>query len=102
VVDSTLLDDLIAIHGEGALLNVKQYVLEDRVGDDFRWIVLIDGHDVPELEVRHEPDPELPGLFVMSLVRGNEELPLIRWSHEHGQLLETLAHLKRRLDQGRV
>ena len=42
-------------------------------GDTLRWIVEIDGKDVPDLDARVESHPERSGVMVMSLVRGDEE-----------------------------
>jgi len=71
-----------------------------RDGVDVRWVVLIDGQDVPGFDVRHEQDPER-GLWSLTLVGGGEEVRLITWRHEHGPLLETLGQLKRRLARER-
>ena len=85
-----LLDDLIERFGEGALLTAGQYVLgEGR--DDFRWIVRLDGEDMPDLDVRVSDDPDYPGISVMTLIRGsdNAELELFR-GHELGVVVSRI------------
>jgi hypothetical protein len=93
-----ILDDLIERYGEGAVFIVSKYWF-DSSGIDVRCIVQIDGGEVPEVDVRHEPDPTRPGRWTITLVRGSEELRLITWQHEHSPLHETLGSLKRRLQR---
>lgn len=93
-----MLDELIERYGKGAIFNVSPYWL-DRGGINVRWILLIDGRDVPDFDVHHRPDPNNPGRWTITLVRGSEELELVSWQHEHSPLLETLGSLKRRLER---
>ena len=65
---NALLAELIDKYGEGALLTVGPYVL-DSLTDDFRWVVQIDGVDLPELDVYVRPDPDFAGGHVLSISR---------------------------------
>jgi hypothetical protein len=94
----SILDDLTERYGDAAVFIVSRYWL-DSDGTDVRWVVQIDGHDVPGVDIRHEPDPKHSGRWTITLVRGSEELELISWQHEHSPLHETLGSLKRRLDR---
>jgi hypothetical protein len=83
-----MLDELITRYGEEAILSVRPYVLDS--GETLRWIVEINGEDVPDAEVRITEDPEGPEGFefvLTFLVRGDEEIEIGRWSrkrHPHG------------------
>jgi hypothetical protein len=80
-----MLDELITRYGEDAILTVRPYVVES--GETLRWIVAIDGVDVHDNDVRIQDDPDRPDGSVMSLVRGDEEIEIGRWSkklYPHG------------------
>jgi hypothetical protein len=97
---ATLLNELIARYGEAGVLSVRPYVLES--GETARWLVEIDGEDVPDADVRITEDPEGPEGFefvLMFLVRGDEEIEIGRWSRKrypHGPsaILRTLGDLR--------
>jgi hypothetical protein len=73
-----MLDELIERHGAGAILTARPYMLDS--GETLRWVLEIDGNDVPDADVRIDELPERPDWRVMFLVRGNEELEIERWS----------------------
>jgi hypothetical protein len=91
------LQALIDRHGTGAVLTNNPYVLDS--GETLRWIVLNDGEEVHDVDVRVD---EKEG--VMFLTHAGEELELSRWSTErylHGpQIVETLGGLQRRSAEG--
>jgi hypothetical protein len=74
-----MLDELIERYGEGAILTVGPYVLAS--GETLRWIVEIDGLDVPDIDVRIDEDVERPDIKLMILVHGDDQVELDRW-HE--------------------
>jgi hypothetical protein len=73
-----VLDELIDRYGTGAVLTVSPYVLDS--GDTLRWILQIDGKEVPYADVRIQEDPDRPDWMLMFLVRGDEEVEIERWS----------------------
>jgi hypothetical protein len=73
-----VLDELIERHGEGAIITVRPYVLDS--GETLRWIVEINGVDVPDVDVAVRPDSERTDVMVMLLVYGGEEVELDHWS----------------------
>jgi hypothetical protein len=94
-----MLDELIEQYGEGAILSVDQYHFDSE--GTFRWVVLIDGAEVPDVDVavREHGDE-----FALVLVKGDDELELWRWNptipnaaiKEPGRIEDTLGGLKRR------
>lgn len=93
-----LLDELIARHGEGAVLTVRPY-MPDTSGVILRWVVELDGEEPADMDMRIEPDRDDPHWIVMSLVRGDEELVVGRWlrrDHPEGAtVIWTLGGLRR-------
>jgi hypothetical protein len=75
-----MLDELIARYGEGAILTVSPYVLDS--GETLRWIVEIDGKDLPDTDVRVQEHAGRPDVVVMSLVHGDEEIEIQHWSRK--------------------
>jgi hypothetical protein len=69
-------------------------------GETLRWVVEIDGKDVPDVDARVERHPERSGVMVMTFVRGDEELEIESWStkrYSHGPaVIRTLGDLRRR------
>ena len=47
--------DALDRYDDGAILRISPYVLD--TGDTLRWIVEIDGKDVPDLDARVESHP---------------------------------------------
>jgi hypothetical protein len=102
-----LLDELIDRYTEGALLVARPYT-PDNSGEILRWIVEIDGEDLPDADILTRDDPEHPDWIVMLLVRGDEELEIDRWSttktrRPHGpptSVPRTLGQLRRGYRQG--
>ena len=93
-----MVDELIERYGKGAVLTVNPYVLDS--GETLRWIVEIDGADMPVADVRIREHPERPDVMVMFLVCGNQELEIEHWSIErypHGpaSVVRTLGGLLR-------
>jgi hypothetical protein len=91
----SLLDELIERYDKGAVVTVSPY-MPDSSGEILRWVVQIDGEEPPDMDVRIDKgDPWV----VMSLVRGDEELEVGRWSsknHPEGALVSwTLGGLRR-------
>jgi hypothetical protein len=89
-----MLDELIARHGEAAVLTVRPYIIDS--GEILRWVLEIDGKEPTDMDVRiDQGDPWV----VMSLVRGSEEIEIGRWSRNHhpegAEVVWTLGGLKR-------
>jgi hypothetical protein len=93
-----MLDELAERYEDLTVITVSPYVGDD--GETLRWVVLIDGEDVPDIDVRVRPDAERPEVMVMLLVYGGEELELERWStkkYRYGTgVVRTLGYLRRR------
>ena len=70
-----LLDELIERYGTGAVLSVDPY-MPDSSGDILRWVLQIDGEEVPAADIRLI---ERDGRTVMLLTDGNEEIELTSW-----------------------
>jgi hypothetical protein len=80
-----VLDELIDRYSEDAIVVVSPYVLDS--GETLRWILEIDGEDVPDVDIRIQEHPEHPDWVLMLLVYGDEEVELNRWStkrHKYG------------------
>ena len=96
-MEDPLLDELIERFGQGAVLTINPYVLDS--GETLRWILQIDGKEMPDMDVRIEERPERPGQISMSLVRGDDELEVGRWPKsrypEGAPVLWTLGQLRR-------
>ena len=95
----TLLDDLIERYGTGAVLSVDRY-MPDSSGEILRWVLQIDGEEVPEADIRVI---ERDGRGVMLLTDGNEEIELRWWREgargpqgEPARFVYTLGGLQRR------
>jgi hypothetical protein len=70
-----MLQTLIDRYGKAAVLTVSPY-MPDSSGDIFRWVALIDGQDVPEVDVRLHDEADWRTLL---LVVGDEEYELHKW-----------------------
>jgi hypothetical protein len=98
-----MLDELIERYGKGAVISVDRYVL-DRDHMNTRWIVQIDGQDVPDVDVAIRGHGDLLALV---LVNVNDELELWRWNptrpnaaiKEPERIVDTLGGLRRRTGQ---
>ena len=97
-----MLDEL-ARYDDLAVLNVSPYV--GNSGETLRWVLLIDGAEVSDLDVRVRSDSERPEVMVMLLVGDSGELELERWSttgkHKHRSgVIRTVGDLRRRESEG--
>lgn len=95
----TVLDELIDRYGTHAVISVDPY-MPDNSGEILRWVLQIDGKEVPDIDVRTAPEGD--DWMLMLLVRGDEEFELGRWresTHPGGhRFVDTLGGLKRRRD----
>jgi hypothetical protein len=73
-----MLERLQARYDDGAIIVVAPY-MPDSSGDILRWVVRIDGVDVPEIDVRIDQRPERPDVMVMRLVYEGEEVEVGHW-----------------------
>ena len=78
IKDGASLDELIDRYGEDAILTTRPYVLDS--GETLRWALEIDGSPVPDADVRIASHAERPGVMVMWLVHGDENIELMSWS----------------------
>jgi hypothetical protein len=91
-----MLDELINHYGAGAVLTVRPYVLDS--GETLRWVVAIDGKDVPDADIRIDVQ-EGAAFAAIILVRGKDELEITRWPTnrpEPAEIVDTLGGLRRR------
>lgn len=91
-----MLDDLIALYGDAAIVTVSPYILE--TGETLGWIAQIDGEEVQDLDVREEVRADS---VVLYLVHGGDEVEIGRWSpneHPYGRsgFSDSLGALGRR------
>jgi hypothetical protein len=94
----SLLDELIDRYDNGAVVTVSAY-MPDSSGNILRWFVEIDGKEPSDIDVRIDQGDTW---VVMSLVRGDEEIEVGRWSrkrHPDGaSVVWTLGGLRRHLE----
>jgi hypothetical protein len=89
-----LLTELIERYGTGAVVTVDPYT-PDSSDDILRWVLLIDGEDVSDADIRVS---ERDGRGVMLLTGGGEEVELARWREGAPDplVVDTLGALRRR------
>ena len=90
-----LLEELIESYGTEAVVTVAPWMF-DCSTDALRWVLLIDGEEVPEADVRVRCEPE--GHSVILLTGGGEEIELTRWPEGAPDplVVDTLGALQRR------
>src|SRR5215210_1418802 len=74
----SVLDKLISRYGETALLTVRPQA--GASGKTEQWITQIDGIDVSDLQIQTRELAERPGIVVMFLVSGDEEVEIDHWA----------------------
>jgi hypothetical protein len=95
-----VLDELIERYGEGAVVSARPWVND--AGEADRWFIEIDGMEVSDIDLRIHPDSKRPGVMVMLLVYGGDEVEIDRWStkkYKYGPaaVVRTLGDLGRKL-----
>jgi hypothetical protein len=93
-------DDLIKRHGARAILTVHPSMPGG--GEILRWVLMIDGEDVPEADIRIV---ERNGRSVMLITNGQEEIRLTSWRLDANgrgapsSVVDSLGALQRRSSQ---
>jgi hypothetical protein len=94
-----LVDDLIKRYGVNAILTVHPSMPG---GEILRWVLMIDGEDVPEADIRIV---ERNGRSVMLITNGQDEIRLTSWRVDANgrgapsSVVDTLGALQRRSSQ---
>jgi hypothetical protein len=73
-----MLDALVGRYGLRAIVSVFPDVSDD--DGSIRWLLTIDGEDVPDARVRIGPVAERSGWSAATLVAGGDEVQMMRWS----------------------
>jgi len=72
-----MLDGLVGRYGLRAVVSVFPDVGGD--GRTIRWLLKIDGQEVPDVDVRIHPLAERSGWSAATLVAGRDEVEMMRW-----------------------